>query len=149
MHEALDDQIEKARKSGESFTIVFLDLDYFKEVVDDHGHLIGSKVLGEVGRSIKRTLNPEDFGFRYGGDEFMVMAANTDKPEALKRGNQIRDVIKSTNYGKNFGLDIHITASIGLATFPVDADDKEGIILAADKAMYVVKYSTRDAIKQI
>lgn len=148
MHEALDRQIEHANKSGEEFTIIFLDLDYFKEVTDNYGHLTGSKVLGEVGKEIKRNLKPGDYGFRYGGDEFMVVMVRTRKDGALDRAQALRKAIKSTNFGKDMDMEIYVSASFGLATFPTDADDKEGIIRKADEAMYAVKESTKDGIKQ-
>ena len=74
-----------------SSSILFLDLDHFKRVNDTHGHLVGSKLLNEIGYNIKSNLRLIDYAFRYGGDEFVVLLPQTSKEQSLVVAKRIRD----------------------------------------------------------
>ena len=128
------------------FSLVFLDLDRFKKINDTHGHLVGSRLLGEVGTLLKRTIGPQHMAFRYGGDEFVVLLHGLDKPDAAAMVKQIRQKLNEAEFLTREGLAISITASFGVATYPQDGSTLHGIIRSADTMMYRVKNSTRDDI---
>ena len=128
------------------FSLLFLDLDHFKSVNDTHGHLIGSRLLSEVGGVLKRVLGPHNPGVRYGGDEFVALLRGMDKPEATEFANRVRDTLRDTAYISGEGLNLHLSASLGLATFPQDGDDLHGIIRSADAMMYCAKARGRDQL---
>ncbi len=128
------------------FSLVFLDLDRFKKINDAHGHLVGSRLLGEVGSLLKRTIGPQHMAFRYGGDEFVIMLRGLDKPDAAAVVKQVRQKLNEAQFLTREGLAISITASFGVATYPQDGSTLHGIIRSADTMMYRVKNSTRDDI---
>ena len=125
---------------------MFIDLDHFKQVNDTHGHLVGSRLLAEVGYSIKSHLRLIDYAFRYGGDEFVILLPQTNKDAALVVARRILDVFRTAILLKEDGLSLGIRASIGLASYPDDAKSAHEIIRQADEMMYMVKNSTRDNI---
>ena len=126
--------------------MLFIDLDHFKQVNDTHGHLIGSKLLAEIGYLVKAQLRLIDFAFRYGGDEFVVLLPQTTKDQALVVAKRLRDALRASSFCHDEGLNLNVRASIGLATYPHDARDTHEIIRQADEMMYLVKNSTRDNI---
>ena len=128
------------------FSLLFLDLDHFKSVNDTHGHLVGSRLLAEVGGVIKRTLGPNHAGFRYGGDEFVALLRGLDKPAAEDLARRLREALIGTDFLSGEGLNLHLTASFGLATFPQDGDTLHAIIRSADTMMYHAKARGRDQI---
>ena len=129
-----------------NFSLVFLDLDYFKTINDTHGHLVGSRLLAEVGSLIKRSIGPEHAGFRYGGDEFVVLMRGMDKAAATALAERLRDDLKGNEFISGEGLNLRLTASFGLATFSEDGNDLHSIIRAADTMMYKAKADGRDRI---
>lgn len=128
------------------FSLLFLDLDHFKSVNDTHGHLVGSRLLAEVGSLIKRTLGPEHAGFRYGGDEFVALLRGLDKPAAVELSKKLRDSLRAYEFLSGEGLNLKLTASFGLATFPQDGDTLHAIIRSADTMMYHAKARGRDQV---
>jgi diguanylate cyclase (GGDEF)-like protein len=144
--EFLDYETDRARRYGSALSLVFLDLDYFKAINDTHGHLVGSRLLAEMGQVIRRSIRSTDVAARYGGDEFVVVLPNTDKKGALTMANNLRERIKGGYFLADQGYRIRVTASFGVATFPDDAESKLALIRLADQAMYRVKESTRDAV---
>ena len=126
------------------FSLLFLDLDHFKSVNDTHGHLVGSALLAEVGDLIKRTLGPGIPAFRYGGDEFVVLLPDHGKAAARDTATRLFFALREARFLQTKGLSLELRASFGLATYPDDARDIEGIIKAADDMMYHVKGTTRD-----
>jgi diguanylate cyclase (GGDEF)-like protein len=125
---------------------VFIDLDHFKNVNDTNGHLVGSKLLSEVGQMIKTACRRIDFAFRYGGDEFVVVLPQASKENAFVVARRLHRMIGETRWLTSEGLDIHITASVGVASYPSDARTKVDLLHLADEAMYQVKNSTRDGV---
>ena len=113
---------------------------------DTHGHLIGSKLLAEIGYLIKAQLRLIDFAFRYGGDEFVVLLPQTGKDQALVVAKRLRDGLRASSFCQAEGLNLNVRASIGLATYPHDARTAHDVIRQADGMMYVVKNSSRDNI---
>ena len=128
------------------FSLLFFDLDRFKSVNDTHGHLVGSRLLKEIGELLKRTLGPGHAGFRYGGDEFVALLRGLDKPEATALVHQLRNNINEARFMTDDGQTLSVHASFGLATFPQDGGTLSSIIRAADTMMYAAKANGRDSI---
>ena len=127
------------------FSLVFLDLDRFKQVNDTHGHQIGSLLLAEVGGLMKRTLGPETACFRYGGDEFVALMPRLNKRQAASLTNKLWTDLRSAHFLEGVGLKLQLSGSFGLATFPDDAMSVTEIIKASDKMMYAAKVQ-RDCV---
>lgn len=142
--------LEKEFRSGASpdrpFALLFLDLDYFKSVNDTHGHVVGSKLLVEVSRVLKKCIRDNDIACRWGGDEYVVLLRGTDSGGALKVAERIRRAIESHRFLAREGFTINITTCIGVAAFPEHASDKDTLIDFADRAMYRGKKGTRNII---
>jgi len=146
LYKTLETEVYRSARFGYEFSVLFIDLDHFKQVNDTHGHLIGSKLLAEIGYLIKAQLRLIDFAFRYGGDEFVVLLPQTGKDSALVVARRLRDSLRSSCFCKEEGLNLNVRASIGLATYPHDAKTPHDVIRRADEMMYMVKNSTRDNI---
>ena len=146
LHFVLDAEIYRSNRYNYEFSVIFIDLDHFKQVNDTHGHLVGSKLLWMIGDLIKGHLRLIDYAFRYGGDEFVVLLPQTSKENALMVVRRLRDLLNSTLFFTEEGLNIKVTASFGLASFPSDARTRKELLRMADEAMYVVKNTPRDNI---
>jgi diguanylate cyclase (GGDEF)-like protein len=145
IHE-LDRLIPQFLDQGIHFSVVFLDLDNFKQVVDRYGHLRGSKVLGQVAQVIHGALGPEDSLVRYGGDEFIILMPRRAQQDALETTRCLRRTLNQTLFLQDEGLAIKVTASYGIASLPEDARDRENLLLIADRAMFGSKDRGRDRI---
>jgi diguanylate cyclase (GGDEF)-like protein len=128
------------------FSLLFLDLDHFKRVNDRHGHLVGSRVLAEVGNLLKRVLGPSHAAFRYGGDEFVALLRGLDKPAAAELAQRVLAELANTRFLAGEGLSLSVTASLGLATFPQDGGTLHDMIRASDTMMYKAKENGRNQL---
>ena len=146
LYKTLEAEVYRSARFNYEFTVLFIDLDRFKQVNDTHGHLVGSKLLAEVGYAIKAHLRLIDYAFRYGGDEFVILLPQTGKESATVVARRLLDFFRTTNFLKDESLNLNIRASFGLATYPDDAKSAHEIIRQADEMMYVVKNTTRDNI---
>jgi diguanylate cyclase (GGDEF)-like protein len=146
LYKTLETEVYRSSRFGYEFSILFIDLDHFKSVNDTHGHLVGSKLLAEIGYLVKAQLRLIDFAFRYGGDEFVVLLPQTGKDQALVVAKRLREAMRASAFCKEEGLNLNVRASIGLATYPHDARTAHDVIRQADGMMYMVKNSTRDNI---
>lgn len=142
----LDRELSLAKRNKTHFSVLFLDLDHFKQVNDAHGHLIGSRLLFEVGQEIKKTLRESDVTFRYGGDEFVMVLSMTGVDDAIMVAERIRQQIEKKRFLAREGLEIRLTASIGVASVPDHAISKSQILQAADAALYGVKKAVRNKV---
>lgn len=142
----LDTEIYRSQRYNYEFSIVFIDLDHFKQVNDTHGHLVGSRLLAEMGEALKTNCRLIDFAFRYGGDEFVILLPQTSKENAIKVARRLHRLIRETVWLSKEGLNIRITPSVGLAAYPADSKTKEGLLHLADEAMYLVKNADRDNV---
>lgn len=141
----LENEINRAKRREGNFTLLFMDLDYFKLVNDTRGHWVGSKLLREVGQILRGAIRSCDFGFRYGGDEFVVILPDTD----LKGGQVVAERIRKSVEDMRFlidGHEIRLTVSVGLAAYPEHAKTKEQMIQLADQAMYYGKRKSRNVV---
>jgi diguanylate cyclase (GGDEF)-like protein len=146
LYKTLESEVYRSSRFGYEFSVLFIDLDHFKWVNDTHGHLVGSKLLAEIGYQVKAQLRLIDFAFRYGGDEFVVLLPQTGKDSAFVVAKRLQDALRASSFCKDAGLDLNVRASIGLATYPHDAKTAHDIIRQADQMMYLVKNTTRDNI---
>jgi diguanylate cyclase (GGDEF)-like protein len=137
--EFLRDYLDKINKN-QQVSILFIDIDKFKSVNDNHGHITGSKILQTVVQIIKDNIRRSDMLFRYGGDEFVVVLNNTDQTQLISE--RLRTVIEKQLFEK----DIHLTISIGVADFPTHAKTGQEVIHLADMAMYDSKRNGRNKI---
>lgn len=143
---AIDREIAHSKESGAPFAVLFLDLDYFKRVNDIHGHQIGSQLLKEVGRVLRRCIRDDDIVVRYGGDEFTVLLKATNLPTAEQIAERIRTMLAGHPFLGREGLSVLITACIGVSVYPVHARSAEELIFLADHAMYKGKNATRNMV---
>ncbi len=146
LYKTLETEVYRSSRFNYEFTVLFIDLDHFKQVNDTHGHLVGSKLLAEIGYLIKAQLRLIDYAFRYGGDEFVILLPQTGKDAALVVAKRLRDLLRTSMFCKEEGLNLNVRASIGVATYPHDAKSPHDVIRQADEMMYMVKNSTRDNI---
>ena len=146
LHKTLATEVYRSARFGYQFSVIFIDLDRFKLVNDTHGHLVGSRLLAEIGYLIKAQLRLIDFAFRYGGDEFVVLLPQTGKDPALVVAKRLQESLRAGTFCVEQGLNLSVRASMGLATFPHDAQTPHDIIRRADEMMYMVKNTTRDNI---
>ncbi|MBI5970704.1 MAG: diguanylate cyclase [Deltaproteobacteria bacterium] len=143
---ALDKELKRADRLLMPLTVLFVDLDNFKQVNDRNDHLAGSKVLVDVSRVILKAVREVDTVIRYGGDEFVVVLVDADYDVSLRVAERIRSSIEDKTFLEEDGLNVRITASIGVATYPIHTRDKKELLQMADKAMYRAKDISRNAI---
>src|SRR5574340_255333 len=146
LYKVLESEVYRSARFGYEFTVLFIDLDHFKQVNDTHGHLIGSKLLAEIGYASKSHLRLIDYAFRYGGDEFVILLPQTSKESALIVARRLLESFRKSRFLKDDSLNLNVRASLGVASYPDDAKSAHEIIRQADEMMYMVKNSTRDNI---
>jgi len=149
LYQTLDKLIEESKLTRTPFSLVFMDMDNFKRVVDTYGHLNGSQALKEVANTIKSCIKRPCFGVAYGGDEFVIALPGFDKAKATEKVEQIRVQMKQTTYLSKAGHKVHLGASFGIATFPDDTDNREGLLALADQAMFHIKQTAKGLIGTI
>lgn len=142
---ALDHEINRSKRDKSAFTLLFLDIDYFKMVNDGRGHLVGSRLLIEVGQVLKGQVRDCDYCFRYGGDEFIVLLSNADAVNSKIVAERIRQAVEQKTFQVE-GHSLSLTVSIGLASYPTHAQTASGLIHLADQAMYYGKRKSRNVV---
>jgi two-component system cell cycle response regulator len=146
MNYLLDREIAQSQATGRSFAILFIDADKFKGINDAHGHLVGTKLLNELGAMLKTLTRDTDTVFRYGGDEFVAVLSPCDLATAQAVAERIRRAVDGHVFIESEGLNVRFTVSIGVALFPDHATTKKQVIEAADHAMYAAKRKTRNTV---
>jgi diguanylate cyclase (GGDEF)-like protein len=140
-------EIKRCKRHGIPLSVIFLDLDGFKGVNDQFGHLAGSRTLTEVGTILAEAVRESDILARYGGDEFVVVLPETPPSGALVIAERIRKSIEDHSFLEAQGLRARISASFGIASYPDHALTPEGLIQKADQAMYRVKERDKNGIE--
>lgn len=139
-------ETERAQRYDSALSLVFFDLDHFKLINDTHGHLVGSRMLTEVGELVRRYTRKVNLAARYGGDEFVILLPSTDKNGAIAMAESLRHTLRDHPFVADNGAAIRLTASFGVSAMPEDTKDRKELLYLADKAMYRVKETTRDAV---
>ena len=122
-----------------------VDLDHFKSFNDNYGHLVGDAILKEAAKIIQATIRQIDFLGRYGGEELSVILTETDKGQASLAAERIRQAVASKPF-LVYDEGLKVTISIGISTFPEDAEKVSDLIDKADKALYLAKQSGRNKV---
>jgi two-component system cell cycle response regulator len=148
----LRSEISRANRYGTPVSVIFIDLDHFKEVNDTHGHQVGSQLLKEAASVFRASVRESDFLLRFGGDEFVVILPSTGAPGALAVAERIRTSFANTLFdvrectGVATAHNLQVTTSVGVATFPDCAATQEELVRAADTAMYEAKRGGRNRV---
>jgi diguanylate cyclase (GGDEF)-like protein len=146
LYGAMETLMDQCRRDGSPFSLIFMDVDNFKHVVDTHGHLNGSRALAEVARTLMACISEPAYGVAYGGDEFVIVLPGFDHEQALAKAQEIRSSMLATRYLPNVNDGVQLKASFGVATYPEDASDIKAILAKADNAMFQVKSEGKDAV---
>jgi diguanylate cyclase (GGDEF)-like protein len=146
LYQVLERELERTVKLGLPLSLAFLDLDSFKLVNDNYGHLVGSELLAMAGRRLKELSRKEDQCFRYGGDEFVIVMPETPAFTALNHIAELHHALLDSRFTLKNGLELGVSASIGLATAPADGTSVDAILAVADERMYEVKLSGRGQV---
>jgi diguanylate cyclase (GGDEF)-like protein len=146
MNAILETEVYRSQRDGLECSLVFMDLDHFKTINDTHGHLLGSTLLAEIGAVLRANCRGDDFAFRYGGDEFVILLPRTSKENATMVARRLHRLIREKTWLTSEGPGVRITSSMGVACFPTDAKSKAELLHLADEAMYLVKNTTRDNV---
>jgi diguanylate cyclase (GGDEF)-like protein len=146
LDQTLDIELRRGQRYGANVSLIFLDMDYFKQVNDRYGHLMGSRVLIEVAQILIQNLRDVDIIARYGGDEFVVVLPETPLDVTYRIAQRLRVALREHTFLEAEGHPIKLTASYGIASYPTHARNKKDLIRLADQAMYRAKNSGRDQI---
>jgi diguanylate cyclase (GGDEF)-like protein len=146
LSQVLRRETKRASRSGRPLSLLFIDLDGFKSINDTHGHLYGSRALVEAAGVIRASARETDMVARFGGDEFALILPDTGSEGAVAVGDRIRERIAAHTFLEGDGLSIGLTVSVGVATLPDVAASADGLVQAADEAMYWVKEHGKNGI---
>ena len=143
----LDHEFQRALRYGRPLTLAMADLDHFKKVNDEFGHLVGDTVLQRTGQAIRNNIRTADRVGRYGGEEFLIVLPETELEGARTVAEKIRRAIKKINVESSRGP-VRLTISLGLASINdlAETTSAESLIRAADEAMYLAKRGGRDRV---
>lgn len=140
----LDVEIDKVKRYGGTFSIIFFDLDHFKMVNDNFGHLVGDEVLEQITNIVSKANRSADIFARYGGEEFIILTPETDVSGALIHAERLRNDIDKFKF-KTVG---HVTSSFGVTEFISETDTLETLLDRADKALYLAKDLGRNRVEK-
>ncbi len=143
----LDEEVGRASRFGHVVSLVMIDIDNFKDFNDSYGHPKGDVVLRSVSDTIRGNLREIDFAARYGGEEFVVVLPETDSDGAQAVAERIRAQVAALSFtASDTDPDVHKTISLGVATYPADAQAGAALIVAADQALYRAKRSGKNRV---
>ncbi len=144
LYQTLQGQLDMHRTRA--LSVIFMDIDDFKYVVDTYGHLNGSRTLAELADVVRSVLPEGCYGVSYGGDEFVIVLAGYDHNQGMQVAERIRQAVEKTSFLSTMDLSIHITVSCGVATFPENAQTLTDLLAAADHALFEVKKQGKNAV---
>lgn len=142
---AIDEHIERYRRFGLSFSLLMIDVDYFKKINDEYGHPAGDAVLVRMGKLFNELTRSIDMAARYGGEEFLILLEGSESSEAMQTAERIRSVIENIEIDYN-GEKIKFTISVGVAQISNTGQTVDDLIQLADKALYKSKDEGRNRI---
>lgn len=140
----LDAEIDKVKRYGGTFSIIFFDLDHFKEVNDNFGHLAGDKVLEKITEIVSGANRSADIFARYGGEEFIILTPETELRGAMIHAERLRNDIEKFEF-QGVG---HVTSSFGVTEFNAEKDDVASLFERADVALYMAKENGRNRVEK-
>jgi diguanylate cyclase (GGDEF)-like protein len=149
LYKDLASLVEKFQSEKDPFCVLFIDIDHFKKVNDNYGHLVGTKLLENVAKDVKSLLRDTDISYRYGGDEFVVILVDSDGQSGKIVGERILAKIRTQDYSvdiRDNNKHINLSVSIGVAEFPTDAKNAQEVLAIADRMMYEAKESGRGLV---
>jgi diguanylate cyclase (GGDEF)-like protein len=147
--EDLEHYISRYPIEKQVFSLLFVDIDYFKNVNDQFGHVVGSQILVDMAAILKAQLRSSDLVYRYGGDEFIILLPKSNLEESKRIAVRISEAVKAAEFSIDHDKKYRLSLSIGIAEFPSDADSAKSIIEFADKMMYMSKKSGRGKVFHI
>ena len=140
-------QVENSKRYNMNFSLIIIDIDFFKKFNDNFGHQSGDAVLRQVAQTLKKNVRATDIVCRYGGEEMSILLPNTDKDVAYSTAQKIRERVAGCKFRLANGREAGVTISLGVSTFPFDGEIASEIIEAADKRLYNAKNSGRNQVK--
>jgi len=141
--ETCDRELNRAKRYNHPLTMIMFDLHRFKEVNDQYGHMKGDIVLQLAANNLRKTLRASDYAFRFGGDEFALILPQTTTEQASTLCRRVRNNFEAEVAPLN--MRVAVTLDFGLAVYPQDADNKDGLVQVADQRLYTLKEETRAA----
>lgn len=141
----LEHELARAYRYQHECAILFLDIDHFKALNDGYGHAVGDSVLRDFAALVQQNMREADVPGRWGGEEFLVILPETGEQEARRISERLRSAVES--YAFTMGGGMSLTCSIGIATFPEDAGERDGLVTSADQAMYAAKRLGRNQVR--
>jgi len=146
--EHLNQELKRARRYNEVFSIIMTDIDHFKNFNDTYGHQIGDFVLAETAKILRNNIRQGiDLAARYGGEEFICLLPKTDQAGAVQFAERLRKSVEASIYhDEKTGQDLRVTLSLGVSTFPINGEEAETLIREADIALYQAKESGRNRV---
>ena len=139
-------QVEQSKRYGTPFSLIIIDIDYFKKFNDKFGHQAGDAVLRQVAQILKLNVRATDIACRYGGEEMSIILPNTSKKLSFTTAEKICKRVASNKFKLNSTDEENVTISLGVATFPDDGETASEIIEAADKRLYQSKNNGRNQV---
>ena len=146
LYKSLSELIETCKANRSPLSLIFMDLDNFKQVVDAHGHLNGSRAIQEVAATIRDSIRAPAYAVAYAGDEFVVVLPGSNQSQAVAMASSIQSQMNNTTYLREQGLDVKLYASFGIGTFPDHATDVTSLLAAADRILFTIKGKGKNAI---
>jgi diguanylate cyclase (GGDEF)-like protein len=143
--EAFEHQISLAKRYNTALSILFIDVDNFKDINDTHGHIVGDTALKRIGAIIKNVKRDSDISARFGGEEFVLLMPHTASIHALILGERIRREVEKEEFPAH-GTTYHLTISGGLASYPLNGTDANTLLFQADSATYLAKGAGKNTI---
>jgi diguanylate cyclase (GGDEF)-like protein len=144
-NEQLKAKLSAAERFGRKLSLVITDIDHFKIVNDTYGHATGDVVIKELGAILNRLKRETDLVARFGGEEFCLLCEETDAKGAMHLAERLRVELENTSFETELGT-LKVTCSLGVATYPEHAREREGLFESADRALYKAKHSGRNRV---
>jgi diguanylate cyclase (GGDEF)-like protein len=148
IHQRLAIEGRRSQQQGGRLSVVMIDLDDFKLLNDTYGHPAGDRVLSQVSDTIRSVLRQSDLAGRVGGDEMMLVLPDTDRAGAVQLAERLREELRASPFVADKGREIPLRLSLGIATYPADADTLTGLVTVADASLYASKQKGGDTITE-